>query len=439
VTVQACRRRAGTVTDWHNENHLSSRWVKEALINCRTLGRFRAVSVVAVMTCQFEYRPLPQDDAKPLGLILSQCFNSPPPLEDTYLERIGIQNFRAIYRSGMLAGGLATIPMGQWWGGQRVPMVGVAAVGISPEHRGSGSAIALVQHTLQELHANGVALSALYPATQRLYRKAGYEQGGTFCVWSVATGEIHVQERELPWRSVAPSDHAIFHDLYQQQAAQHNGHLDRHPAIWQEIVKAGDREGLYAYGLGSAEAPQGYVIFSQKPSDDGGIVRLRDWAILSRAAGRSFWSFLADHRSTIGHARWRGAAIDPLTLVLPEQTAQLIRMERWMLRIVHVKHALEKRGYPPGVQTELHLDIQDDVLPENSGAVILSVANGRGAVTPGGRGDLKLGIRGLAPLYSNLFSPAQLQLAGYLEASDAVLAIATQIFAGSPPWMPDFF
>lgn len=395
--------------------------------------------IVVAMTRQFEYRSLPQEDAKQLGLILGQCFNSPPDSEDTYLERIGVGNFRSIYRSGVLAGGLATIPMGQWWGGQRVPMTGLAAVGISPEHRGSGAAIALLQHTLQELHANGVSLSALYPATQRLYRKAGYEQGGTFCVWSIETGAIQVQERLLPWRSVALSDPTVFHDLYQQQAKQHNGHLDRHPTIWQEIVKAGDREGLYAYTLGTVDEPQGYVIFSQKSSEGGGILRLRDWVVLSSAAGRAFWTFLADHRSTVDQVRWRGAAIDSLTLFLPEQSAQFKRIERWMLRIIQVKSALEKRGYPPDLQTELHLDIQDDMLPENNGTFVLSVAHGRGEVSPGGRGDLRLGIRGLAPLYSGLFSPTQLQRVGYLDGSDAVLAIATQIFAGSPPWIADFF
>ncbi|HEY9623198.1 MAG TPA: GNAT family N-acetyltransferase [Crinalium sp.] len=391
------------------------------------------------MTHDFEYHSLTEDNAKPLGLILSQCFNSLPDPNDSYLQRIGLDNFRTIHRSGALVGGLATIPMGQWWGKQLVPMTGLAAVGIAPEHRGSGAAIALLQHTLQELHDKGVALSALYPATQRLYRKAGYEQGGTLCTWSIQTGSIHMQERGLPWQPVEPGNYDVLHTLYCQQAKQQNGLLDRHPAIWKGIVKPGDREGLYAYLLGTRDAPQGYVIFSQQPTENGGTLRLRDWAILSSAAVRSFWTFIADHRSTIKHARWRSAAIDPLTLVLPEQSAQSHSTERWMLRIVHVKHALEKRGYPPGLQAELHLDIHDDLLPENSGKFILSVANGQGQVTRAGNGDLKIGIRGLAPLYSGLFTPAQLQLAGYLDAPDSTLAIATQLFAGPPPWMLDFF
>jgi predicted acetyltransferase len=50
-----------------------------------------------------------------------------------------------------------------------------------------------------------------------------------------------------------------------------------------------------------------------------------------------------------------------------------------------------------------------------------------------------LDIRGLAPLYSGLFSAQQLASLGYLEGSEEVLAIATPLFAGPCPWMPDFF
>jgi len=79
------------------------------------------------------------------------------------------------------------IPMGQWWGSQRVPMTGIAGVGVTPEYRGTGVAIALVQDTVKELHRQGVPLSVLYPATQHLYRKAGYEQAGTACWWEIST------------------------------------------------------------------------------------------------------------------------------------------------------------------------------------------------------------------------------------------------------------
>ncbi len=110
-----------------------------------------------------------------------------------------------------------------------------------------------------------------------------------------------------------------------------------------------------------------------------------------------------------------------------------------MLRVIDVSTALEKRGYPLGMETELHLEVRDNLLPENNGKFVLAVASGRGEVTRGGKGELQLDVRGLAPLYTGLFTPLQLQLTGQMEATQIAKLSATQIFAGSQPWMPDFF
>src|SRR6185295_16930186 len=75
--------------------------------------------------------------------------------------------------------GLVLIPMGQWFGGKRVPMTGIAAVAVEPFARGKGAAKRLLVSMLQELQGKGVALSTLYPATQVLYRAVGYEQAGS--------------------------------------------------------------------------------------------------------------------------------------------------------------------------------------------------------------------------------------------------------------------
>jgi len=391
------------------------------------------------MRSQFEYGTLADSrDAQRLGAILEQCFNSPPGSSEAYFKRISLENFRVLRASGQLAGGLATLPMSQWFGNQRVPMTGIAAVGIAPEYRGSGAAIALMQHTLQDLHANGAALSALYPAAQQLYRKAGYEQGGSFCTWEIAAKAIQVTGRSLPIQPVPSLTADVFQLLSQQQAQLNTGNLDRHPAIWEEILKPDAPEVAYAYLFGDSQ-PEGYIIFSQKQINHSAALVVLDWAVLTPAAEHCFWKFLANHRSQIEKVRWRSSAIDPLTLLLPEQVAKLHETERWLLRIVDVTSALEKRGYSSTAEAELHLDIQDDLLPENNGKFILSVTQGQGTVTKGGKGELRLDIRGLAPLYTGLFSAHQLQLLGQLEATEGAIATATQLFVGSHPWLRDFF
>jgi predicted acetyltransferase len=166
---------------------------------------------------------------------------------------------------------------------------------------------------------------------------------------------------------------------------------------------------------------------------------VRDWAILTTAAAKSFWAFLAKHRSQIDKVQWRGSTVESLSLLLPEQTLDPEFVERWLLRIVNVEKALSARGYPPGIESELHLEVQDRLLEANQGKFILSVANGRGEVTRGGRGEMKLDVRGLAPLYTGLFTPQQLQQSGYLQATETAIATATLLFSSSSPWMPDLF
>lgn len=392
------------------------------------------------MTSKFEYTTITNpEEAEKLGVILNQCFNSPPSSWQTYSDRIGLENFRIIRQGGELMGGLAIYHMGQYYGLESVPMGGIAAVGIAPEYRGTGAAIALMQHAVKELYAKGLPISVLYPATQRLYRKAGYEQGGIYCSWEIPTETIQIKDSNLPIKSVTSISHEVFKDLYHQQAKINNGNLDRNQAIWDGAIKPQTEEPVYAYLIGKETQPEGYIILAQYQEDNNNLILIKDWVVLTAAAANTLWTFLAGHRSQIKKVRWRSSPVDPLTLLLPEQTANIRNLERWMLRIIDVPNALEKRGYPLGVETELHLQVADELLPENNGKFVLKVSNGRGEVTKGGKGELHLDVRGLAPLYTGLFAPHQLQLAGKLEATETALSVATSLFAGSQPWLPDFF
>ncbi len=297
----------------------------------------------------------------------------------------------------------------------------------------------LLTQTLKELYANGVPLSTLYAATQRPYRKVGYEQGGSLCSWEIPTDSIQLDFNLLPMQPVIPVRHQVFHTLYQQQAKVTNGHLARNQAIWERIESSPQDERVYAYLIGYETQSEGYIIFIQRQEDNSCEILLKDCVLLTPAAVRRFWSFLAAHRSIVKKVRWLSSAIDPKMILLSEQSAKIHRKEHWMLRVIDVSTALEKRGSPLGMETELHLEVRDNLLPENNGKFVLAVASGRGEVTRGGKGELQLDVRGLAPLYTGLFTPLQLQLTGQMEATETAKLSATQIFAGSQPWMPDFF
>ena len=386
----------------------------------------------------FKFGPLSvSQEAECLGEILCQCFLFPGKLWPLYRDRLGVDNFRVLKQDDQVVAGLTLYQMGQWFGGESVPMAGVAAVGVAPEVRGSGAGFELISQTLKELYSQKIPLSTLYPATQRLYRKAGYEQAGSRCLWEVPIDSIRLYDRSLPVVSVKKLEGQVFQDIYLKTAKENHGNLDRNQAIWENVFDHNEDE-VFGYLIGG-ENPEGYIIFSQKTVNSQNLMEIWDWAATTPAARRRLLTFISDHRSQIQKVIWRGSLIDPFLLLLPEQTAKVRQLELWFLRIVDVVSALEKRGYPDGLEAELHLAINDEILPENNGNFVLSVSGKKGQVSKGGKGDLKLPIRALAPLYTGFYTPYQLQQAGHLEASNQSLSMASQIFAGSPAWMPDFF
>ena len=146
------------------------------------------------MTPQFEYSSIAcLKEEQQVKEILSQCFSTSIGECEGYFKRIGTENFRILRESERAIAGLGIHHLGQFYGGQPVPMAGIAAVSVAPEHRGKGAGYELLRRTIVELHSSGIPISALYPATQVLYRKVGYEQGGSYCCYSLPTASIQLK------------------------------------------------------------------------------------------------------------------------------------------------------------------------------------------------------------------------------------------------------
>ncbi|HEY9689515.1 MAG TPA: GNAT family N-acetyltransferase [Coleofasciculaceae cyanobacterium] len=387
---------------------------------------------------EFRYgRATEWDDALRYGVISADSFLMPPELEKTFLKLLGWEGVRTIKRQGELLGGLVLLPLGQWFGGRSVSMAGIGSVAIVPHGRGNGAAAFLMKSVLAEAYERGFALSTLYPATQRLYRQVGYEQAGTHGLWEVALSSIGRSGDLLPVQPMdATGDRPRLAALYRRQAPGENGWIDRSEALWQFALTTELTQPVTVYQLGTDE---GYVALKTARQADRAIVTIRDWVALSPAAERTTWQLLAGYRSQVEAVRWYGPTIDPRCLRLPEQTARLVSCQNWMIRVVNLAEAIAQRGYPAALEAELHLRVSDPLLPENGGNWIVSVSGGRGAIERGGRGDLAIGIDGLGPLYTGYLSAEQLQRSGKLDGSPESIAIASQLFGGSAPWMADFF
>lgn len=373
------------------------------------------------------------------GAILAMTFHMSSEEVGEYFDRVGVSNLRVVSKGTRVVGGLALVPMGQWFGGRVVPCVGVTSVCIQPHHRSRGAGRHLIQESLNEMHRDGWALSVLYPVTQPGYRRMGYEHAGSLWDMRMPLDRIRVKQRDLDVREITAADESATVELYRKRAALHNGQLERNAALWKDVRQSDEGE-THGYAVVNGDTIEAYVYYVHSQSDEAFYtLQATDLVVGTADAGRRLLSFLADHRSMADQVRWRGTPHDWLLTLLREQIYKARLKSHWMMRIIDARKALAQRGYPKGVSATLHFDIRDDVLPANNARITLHVDDGNATVSEGGHGNITIDIRGLASLFASHQTPAQLAIHGYLAAPPEVIATLATVFAGPPPWMADHF
>ncbi|MFO0604634.1 MAG: GNAT family N-acetyltransferase [Polyangiales bacterium] len=376
-----------------------------------------------------------------LGEILAHSFAFPASDAPAWFERAGHDNVLAWRECASLAGGLITIPMGQYFGGRSVPMVGVAGVGIAPEHRARGAATRMMRALVRSLRAQGVALSTLYPATVPLYQRAGYERAGG--KWKTT-----VRPHDLPTR-MDPALRVVSLDavgagetraLYDRQARLRDGALDRGSYQWTR-VDAPFKRVVRRLGFAGDGGLEGYVVLSHTaPSMLETQVAVIDAVAVTPRAAEALLVTLGAYRSLATEVSWLGGPHDPLTQRLRERHHTVTLGDFWMTRVVDVPAALAARGYNPAITASVTLDVRDELVPDNEGRWRVEVSGGRAEVrrdanTPG----VSLDVRALAPLYTGFRTAEALAWDGLAVGDPRDLAAATAIFSGSFPSLADHF
>lgn len=386
--------------------------------------------------------PSSEGDLQRFGVTLAHSLGFPPDRAPLWLERVGARNVRIARRGADVAGGVLLVPMGHWVGGRVVPCTGISGVAVAPEHRSRGVGGELMRVAIEEAHRDGVPLSSLYPATFPVYRAAGYEAAGTRIVYRVPLANLGAGDREPEMREVLADERGILRDLYDAQARTVNGAIARTPYFWARIHEPFSADNARAFIVEGDTGPEGYAVLWYRPG--GGALApnelpVRDVVARTPRAARRILRLLADHRSVARTATIAGGPASTLLLHMAEPRIEVSAMEQWMLRIVDVRGALERRGWSPLVRGELHLDVRDALLRENSRRWVLEIANGQAEVREGGSGAVTLDVRGLAALYTGHLSGPDLRVAGLADGADAELAKATALFCGSAPWDSDLF
>jgi predicted acetyltransferase len=363
-----------------------------------------------------------------------------------WVDRYDPAGFRLVRDGGRVVGGYYPVRAGQWFGGRCVPLVGIHAVVIAPEARGTGAGTELMRHAMRELHAEGAPLAVLYPATQPIYRRAGFEQAGEFVRIKVATAALPRGPRDLAVERVDPIDpaqRAAIAALAREVARADAGGLERDEFLWDRLLRPlGFTPELWRVVEGGRTTGFVSLQHTTRPYDGGlhtYVLHVRSLTCATPTAEARLLTLIADYDSLCATAVFDGAANAATMLRLAEYQPTVEVATRWMARLTDVGAALGARGYLPGLRGALDLEVADDLLPQG-GRYRLTVEGSVGAVARGaGDGELAIDQRGLAALYTGYLSAEDLARVGLARGAPEVLARATALFAGRPPWLGEIF
>ncbi len=388
------------------------------------------------------YGPLQKGERQPLADILGVSFGLAPDLWTTWMARLGEEKLRVARKDGVVVGGLAAYRFGHFYGGKSVQSAGIAGVGIAPEHRAGGVAREMLQAMLREERERGTPIATLFASTQYLYRSLGFEHAGHSIQYRAPVASLRPAEvdRTLLTRRIRKLERATFEAMYVRTARENPGQIDRDDAMWDRKFSGHGTDEVFAYVFGPAEAPEGYLLYLPKRTDQRTFdLRVRDMVWNTPRAARGILRFLYDQRSLVGDALWQGPPNDPLQTLIAEQCVMVENdhSERFFARILNVKKALEARGYRS--DGELTFTVEDPIFEENSRAWTLSVKGKRPTVKPADKARMSVTINGLASLFSGMYDATKLASVGLMAGPASSIAMANVLFAGAPPWISDMF
>jgi predicted acetyltransferase len=337
-------------------------------------------------------------------------------------------------------------------GGAQVPTAGVTIVGVLPTHRRQGILRSMMRAQLDDVHARGEPLAALWASEETIYGRYGYGLASLAARFDVDKAnsafrpgvETVGSVRLVALESAAPKLAPVY-DAVQRVTP---GMFERSEAWWANRLLA-DPENFRFGGspkhvavLEIGGEPHGYAIYRLHVAfgDLGPETTLRTIEVVARTpeATASIWRYLLDVDWTRTITAWLLPLGHPLFLLLarPSLSKPQLSDGLWV-RLVDVEAALAARSYAEG--EVVVLAVRDDFCPWNEGRWKLEA----GSVSrTQAEADIVLDIADLGSVYLGGFTFRDLARANRLdEAREGGVYRADSIFrtTDGAPWCPEIF
>lgn len=327
-------------------------------------------------------------------------------------------------------------PFGQWWGGQRVPMGGVAGVAVHPDARGRGAAGRLMRTLLEHLRTEGTPISALFPTAPGIYRSLGWELCGTLPATPLRTAALRGVRVDGPahvLRTAGPEDSATVSALWQAHAPAVDGALTREAPSFAADAVLRDSDVVTLAELDGQAA--GYVAYDRgRGYDTSSQLEVSELVAATPAARAALLSSIGSWDAVAPTALWWGP-LDDVALLLPSPLPPPTQSRPWMLRVADAPGAFAARGYPPGLTLDASFTLVDPQVPEHEGAWHLHVEGGAGRLERTGGRPPRLDVRGLARVFAGVAGSADLVRTGLLDSPVPAL----DGLRGPAPRLSDYF
>ena len=388
-----------------------------------------------------------EEHREQIGSVMRVSLNLSRAFLDHRVPTLPLDRMRCAFEGDRVLGVAGEHRLRQRFGGRELDTCGIWGVATLPEYRGSGLATLAIARLLQEAHARGDALTALFPAVLRPYRRLGYELAGTYTQHDVAIDDLPRGGGPLPVEEFdLDRDLEAVRACYRRATEHQNGPIDCDDEAWWPRRIMGDlspdelHRAVVARGAGGVE---GYASFVTEPHEGDLDVAFRlscRHLVASTLEGlASLLGYFHGFRGLGQVLRFTGPPADPLSMLVEELRVRPSWTYRWMLRLLDVRAALQGRGYPP-VDGEALVAVEDGTFPGNQGPWRIVARAGDVEVTEAPRGSARpMPVGTLSAMYSGFLSPFDAVRLGVLEADDPAVPVLARLFAGPPPFMYEFF
>jgi len=347
-------------------------------------------------------------------------------------------------------GGTAYVP-----GRAEVACGGISWVGVLPTHRRRGILTALMQRQLDDLHALGEPIAALFASEPAIYGRFGFGLASQRISMSIPSAAVRIsglEDATLSTRLVEVAEaRPSIERVYDEARARRAGIPSRNEAWWQRCTfdPKSMREGFSerrCFLVEDADGrPRAYAVYAIKPTWEHGLpnghLRIREHAALDPAAATALWRLLLSVDLVTKVTHDNVPVDDPVLRLLDNPRKALpVLGDSLYVRLVDLPAALGARTYD--LPFDGVVEVRDRLAARNDGRWRLELgSDGATCTRTDSEADVRLDVSELGGAYLGGMSLLSRGFAGAVEErTPGALAALSNAFRHEPaPYCPFVF